>query len=630
MATVDDLVVKIRADTKDISRGVTDVNRQLGRLNTAGARSFQQMGRSVATTTAKVTALVGAIGSVTAVTGIAKVGMAFEDLGDSLNRVFGGQAGGQQAMAQITKFAQTTPFDIETVTKAFIGLKSAGIQPSMKMLQTFADTASVSTDQLGTFETLVRVTQRSAGGGLGLEELNQISDRGIDIFSGLSEKLGKSREELSELGKTAEGAKLILNALQKDLEGKFGGAMADKMDNLSTKVSNMGISFKDAANEIFKSGLDDMLKDTADNLSLVARRFAAARRVARGDASFAELDVAFEEQRHLVGRMQATHPLMRGGGFNKSVLKEIEELSRIAAAREKALRIEAGTLLSGKALERFDANRGIVRETGTDDTPTELSQEQIEARALMGRLIQAAETDQQKIKRQMQQLNELNALATGDGSVIDPKSLDAAKEHLRELQKELDATANVMTTELKQAIESNINSFTNDFVRGLLDGQNALGNFTNFAKSMVSQIIASFIRLKVIEPFITALFSGGMSFGLPSFGGGGGGGGVGLPAVAGGGRVGMGVPTLVGERGPEIFVPNQHGRIMNNADSRSAMGGSGVVINQSINFSTGIVPTVRAEVSKMMPQIADVTRSAVMESAQRGGQFRKGLAGVNG
>ena len=54
------------------------------------------------------------------------------------------------------------------------------------------------------------------------------------------------------------------------------------------------------------------------------------------------------------------------------------------------------------------------------------------------------------------------------------------------------------------------------------------------------------------------------------------------------------------------------------------------VINQSINFSTGIVPTVRAEVSRMLPQIADVTKSAVLESAQRGGQFRKGLAGVNG
>ena len=61
------------------------------------------------------------------------------------------------------------------------------------MLQTFADTASVSTDQLGTFEALIRVVQRSAGGGLGLEELNMITDRGIDVFSGLEEQLGKSK-----------------------------------------------------------------------------------------------------------------------------------------------------------------------------------------------------------------------------------------------------------------------------------------------------------------------------------------------------------------------------------------------------------------------------------------------------
>ena len=157
---------------------------------------------------------------------------------------------------------------------------------------------------------------------------------------------------------------------------------------------------------------------------------------------------------------------------------------------------------------------------------------------------------------------------------------------------------------MTDAITSASMAFTDDLVQGIMDGKSALGSFKDFAKSIVSQIITTFIKMKIVTPILNAAFG---AMGMPK-----------LSGAAGGGRASFGQPMLVGERGPELFVPNQHGRIMNNADSRSAMGGS------------GIVPTVRAEVSKMMPQIADVTRSAVMESAQRGGQFRKGLAGVNG
>ena len=107
----------------------------------------------------------------------------------------------------------------------------------------------------------------------------------------------------------------------------------------------------------------------------------------------------------------------------------------------------------------------------------------------------------------------------------------------------------------------------------------------------------------------------------------GGGGGVGLN-FAGGGKVNPNIPVVVGERGAEIFVPHTNGSILNNMNSKNAMGGGkSVNIYQTLNFATGIVPTVRAEVTKMMPQIADVTKAAVQESAIRGGSFRRSLVG---
>jgi len=54
----------------------------------------------------------------------------------------------------------------------------------------------------------------------------------------------------------------------------------------------------------------------------------------------------------------------------------------------------------------------------------------------------------------------------------------------------------------------------------------------------------------------------------------------------------------------------------------NAMGGGGsIVVNQSLNFATGIQNTVRAEIISMMPQIQNQTVSAVAEARMRGGKF---------
>ena len=47
-----------------------------------------------------------------------------------------------------------------------------------------------------------------------------------------------------------------------------------------------------------------------------------------------------------------------------------------------------------------------------------------------------------------------------------------------------------------------------------------------------------------------------------------------------GGAVSKGRPTLVGERGPELFVPNQTGQITQNA---RGTGGGSVNVNFTIN-----------------------------------------------
>ena len=97
-----------------------------------------------------------------------------------------------------------------------------------------------------------------------------------------------------------------------------------------------------------------------------------------------------------------------------------------------------------------------------------------------------------------------------------------------------------------------------------------------------------------------------------------------LPGQAGGGTAQQGQPTLVGERGPELFVPNSAGAIKTNADTKKTMsGGGGVNVTQNLNFAVGITNTVRAEVMNMLPAIQQSTVQAVADAKQRGGKFSK-------
>ena len=91
-----------------------------------------------------------------------------------------------------------------------------------------------------------------------------------------------------------------------------------------------------------------------------------------------------------------------------------------------------------------------------------------------------------------------------------------------------------------------------------------------------------------------------------------------LPFFNQGGAVRKGQPSIVGERGAEVFVPRTAGNIIPN----NQMGG-GVTVNQNISFSTGIVPTVRAEVLNLLPTIKQETINAVAETRSRGGAFAR-------
>ena len=183
-------------------------------------------------------ASIAALGAVKIAKSIIQTTARFEDLKTSLSAVTGSAQQGAQAFNFITKFATKTQFGVEDLSKAFIKLKASGIQPTDELLTLFTDTAAITTDQIGTLEAVTDLFARTVSGGLGLEEIQRLGDRGVPVLRILKQELGLNRDQISEFGKSAEGAKRITDAFARGIRKEYGGATTKVVNNLSTQFSN--------------------------------------------------------------------------------------------------------------------------------------------------------------------------------------------------------------------------------------------------------------------------------------------------------------------------------------------------------------------------------------------------------
>jgi tape measure domain-containing protein len=173
-------------------------------------------------------------------------------------------------------------------------------------------------------------------------------------------------------------------------------------------------------------------------------------------------------------------------------------------------------------------------------------------------------------------------------------------------------------------------------IQGLIAGtQSAKEVFANFLQSVGqilaqegTKMIATYIAIGIAKMFAglgsSGMFQGAGPVQLPS--GGGFAEGFSLPSLlptrAAGGSVTGGKPYVVGERGPELFVPSTGGNVMSNNDLRSAMGSGSAaagapVLNMSFQTTNigGVEYVSRDQLEQAM---AATRRQAASDGAKRG------------
>ena len=258
---------------KKIEVALTLNSNQFDRSIAQSEQKVDKFSRNSTAGIGKVGAALAALGGGAALKGIVDTGAAFQDLQNSLNVVFGGIEQGADAFDRVQGFAASTQFSVQTLTQAFVQLKGAGVEPTEELLQTFADTASVTTDQMGTFQAALDLVSRSTAGGLGLEDLNRLADRGIPVFNILQQRLGLTRLEVSEFGKTAEGANTIVRELLAGLNERFGGALQSQVGLLNFELNQLGDAFDKLSVALFGT-FDETAAEAVQSLTAAINRLA--------------------------------------------------------------------------------------------------------------------------------------------------------------------------------------------------------------------------------------------------------------------------------------------------------------------------------------------------------------------
>ena len=252
--------LKITVDSSGAVNSVNKLKTNLGGVN----KSFGNTGTAGALAFSRVKGAIAGLGLGLLIKEVAQTSAEFEDLQLALNAVFGGVEEGAAAFDRVKDIATKLPVDIDLITSAFTQLKGAGIEPTEELLLSFSDAASVSTDKVGAFQSSIDLFTRTMQGGLGLEELQRLQDRGLPVFDVLNEKLGITRLEVSNLGKTAEGAKQIRDALFEGFDDRFGGATEVALQSLSTRFSVFKDEMKKAAVAFGGKGKGGFLDGLAD------------------------------------------------------------------------------------------------------------------------------------------------------------------------------------------------------------------------------------------------------------------------------------------------------------------------------------------------------------------------------
>ena len=662
MSELTEIRVTLKANAKDFKKKMDDAKKstdklgkssqKVGRIQQGFSKGFQNLAGSIAAVQGPLGPVAGRISSIGAIIGrinplfivataaLIGFGLAFKKLVsagtaaetqllklDAILKATGDSAG--LTRREIEQLA----VDIGRGTLASVaGVRdAAGVLLTFKSItgDTFKEALQLSQDLAAVGFGSIKTASLQLGKALEEPEIGLSALRRVGVS--FTEEQKEQIKVLSLTGKTAEAQALILKALKEQVGGAGEGAaggLAGAVDTLGENfnlffersrvgrkiIVNLTRAFSALANVLgerivpfreLPDDVDKLNKMLDGNINKIHELSDTLRPMIQNKSKFFDSGQAKKERAELFFQIQIRNE------ENEAIRKKIEILEKEAKAESKQAKITKTIFETNQKIDRS-------RKRKIED-------------------LRIKEKDKM-LTEELRKLEDALISKLGEGPIARAeinKILDIEKqkrqENLELQRKEIEALERVksISVGIGGAFETAGRKITDAFI----DGTSGALDFKAILRELlidVQKTIIQVIFLDRLKKSITGVISNILVGQVPGTGG--------TPATTNreaailrrstGGAVSPRTPTLVGERGPELFVPRTAGSIVPSSLTPGKMGGGGsVVINQNLNFALGVTNTVRTEIANLLPQIQQSTISAVADAKLRGGKFAKAFGG---
>jgi hypothetical protein len=429
-----------------------------------------------------------------------------------------------------------------------------------------------------------------------------------------------------------------------DYMQKVGATVTTKLakdsDNLNDSISKLKLAFTGMGQSI-GSIVIPILNTVIDKIGAIAADAAALVRKYTGNSTAGEVasnrvantQSQLDYQKGLRGSVQYKDP-RRAAEIDATISRLEGELSAAqsdAILARKSMDAQKSDAINGKA---GDGNRPAGRDgkstssskgTGLSDADIyKMQQEDLQRHYADQALIDEANRQArlEAEKAFATQMVQVRAFQVSEAERIVQEDFENAKL-LADRQTGL---VENQYSSILQIGQFALNNLSQTMMNLFVGGEFSAKKFFTSVLQGISQMI---LQMTVLTPLMKGMEA---SFGSPS------GGGFAslasnvmkfIPSIFGfadGGNPPVGKVSLVGERGPELFVPKTAGTIIPN---HMLQGGAGTVVNNNLSVSIGSVDSDERQASLMreMKQLMEATSNAQIAKATRpGGALHRKMA----
>ena len=523
-------------------------------------------------------------------------------LRQGLNNLGSGTAALEELQEAANKLGNETLFNQEEFTRGFnllTSFRKIGVDSYSRVAQAAADIAQVNQVDVSTsFMQLAKALQDPE------RNLSNLNRSGIAF----TKQQTKVIKELMKTNQVAKAHSMILdivdesyNKLAQAAAGGFAGSVDSLGESFRDFSETLGQKLVPVLTPVIK-GLTELLKVVNDFLSSpigeFALIFAAIGGAAKGVSvvlplvSVGLMKVAAAGGVATIALNAIPFVAITGliAGVVTQLIKQRQEQDKVTEAIKKGEKAQ---------LQALEADLGIkmAKEIATINNTNDK------------RTIAAAEKRLAILKEQMKPIK-----ARLDAVIAENAELEKANKLEEERKKKLEESEKAAKelkkkfTEIGKEIEQGIK----DNLREAITGAQSFGDaMTNVLNKIRDKIIDAQLD-KLMSGFADNFGKGGANQGGKGFGGFLGGliGGL----FAEGGKPPVGKPSIVGEKGPELFVPRTAGTIIPN----NQIGGS-VVVNVNVDASGSAVSGSDQKGNQFGQELAIVIQQEIIRQKRSGG-----------